>query len=164
LILPIGDKLKELKAKEELAKKIALEKKKKALALKKKRERERLAKLALKKKKREEFLRVSKGMKHSLSVIATAYSSTHSQTDSTPFLAAWNNRIRPGMKIIAVSWDLIRKYGITNGTKVRISGLPGIYTVRDKMNKKWHRRIDIYMGVDHRRTNRWGKRRVTLYY
>jgi LysM repeat protein len=102
--------------------------------------------------------------KHRMRVIATAYTSHRSQTDSTPFLAAWNNRIRPGMKIIAVSPDLIRKYGITNGTKVKISGLRGIYTVRDKMNPRLRNHIDIYMGTDRRRALRWGRRRVILYW
>ena len=155
LILPLPRKLLELKR---------IEAQKRKAALKKKRERERLARIALKKAKRARFLKLSKGLKHKLSVTATAYTSHHSQTDKTPFLAAWNNRIRPGMKIIAVSRDLIYKYGITNGKKVRISGLPGIYTVRDKMNKKWRRKIDIYMGTSRHRALRWGRRRVTLYY
>ena len=102
--------------------------------------------------------------KHRLRVVATAYTSHRGQTDKTPFLAAWNNRIRPGMKIIAVSPDLIRKYGITNGTRVKISGLRGIYTVRDKMNPRLRNHIDIYMGTDRRRALRWGRRRVMLYW
>lgn len=112
-----------------------------------------------------DFKYAGKGrFKHKLRVVATAYTSHRSQTDRTPFLAAWNNRIRPGMKIIAVSNDLIRKYGITNGTKVRISGLPGVYTVRDKMHPRMRRHIDIYMGTNRRRALRWGRRRVTLYW
>ncbi|WP_456433965.1 LysM peptidoglycan-binding domain-containing protein [Nitratifractor sp.] len=102
--------------------------------------------------------------RHRIRVVATAYTSHYDQTDRTPFIAAWNNRIRPGMKIIAVSPDLIRKYGITNGTRVRISGLPGIYTVRDKMNPRLRNHIDIYMGLDRRRALRWGRRRVYLYW
>ncbi len=102
--------------------------------------------------------------KHSLRVQATAYSSHSSQTDSTPFLAAWNNRIRPGMKIIAVSRDLITKYGLGNGKKVRIQGLPGYYTVRDKMNKRYTKRIDIYMGMNRRKALRWGRRKTVIYW
>jgi LysM repeat protein len=105
-----------------------------------------------------------KRFKHKLRVVATAYTSHRNQTDKTPFLAAWNNRIRPGMKIIAVSPDLIRKYGITNGTKVKISGLPGIYTVRDKMHRRMRNHIDIYMGTNRRKALRWGRRRVILYW
>jgi len=99
-----------------------------------------------------------------LRVTATAYTSHVRQTDSSPFIAAWNNRIRPGMKIIAVSRDMLKRYGMRNGTKVRIGGLPGYYTVRDKMNKRYKKRIDIYMGLDRRRALRWGRRSVVIYW
>jgi len=155
LVLPLPHKLVQLKR---------IEKKKRKERLRKKRERERLARIALKKAKKAKFLKAAKGLKHRLSVTATAYTSHRGQTDSTPFLAAWNNRIRPGMKVIAVSRDLIYRYGITNGSKVRISGLSGIYTVRDKMNKKWRHKIDIYMGTSRWKALRWGRRRVMLYY
>jgi LysM repeat protein len=102
--------------------------------------------------------------KRKLRVTATAYSSHRAQTDKTPFLAAWNNRLRPGMKIIAVSRDMLTKYGMKNGTKVRIAGLPGIYRVRDKMNKRYKKRIDIYMGVNRRKALRWGRRNVVIYW
>ena len=99
-----------------------------------------------------------------LRVTATAYSSHGSQTDKTPFLAAWNNRLRPGMKVIAVSRDMLTKYGLRNGSKVKIGGLSGFYTVRDKMNKRYRKRIDIYMGVNRRKALRWGRRSVMLYF
>lgn len=102
--------------------------------------------------------------KRKLRVTATAYSSHRGQTDCTPFLAAWNNRLRPGMKSIAVSRDMLTRYGMRNGTKVRIGGLPGYYRVRDKMNKRYKKRIDIYMGVDRRKALRWGRRSVVLYW
>jgi 3D (Asp-Asp-Asp) domain-containing protein len=97
-----------------------------------------------------------------IKVTATAYTSHSGQTDETPFLAAWNNRIRPGMKIIAVSRDLIKKYGLTNGVKVRLKGFPGYYIVRDKMNKRFKSRIDIYMGMNKHKALQWGKKRVVL--
>ncbi len=96
-----------------------------------------------------------------LEVTATAYTSTHSQTDKTPFLAAWNNPLKPGMKAIAVSRDLL-KMGLKNGSKVTISGLPGEYTVLDKMNKRWKKKIDIYMGQDHKKAREWGKKEVII--
>jgi len=116
------------------------------------------------KKERRFTYTSNRRFKHKLRVVATAYTSHRGQTDRTPFLAAWNNRIRPGMKIIAVSPDLIRKYGITNGTKVKISGLPGIYTVRDKMHHRMRKHIDIYMGTNRKKALRWGRRRVVLYW
>ncbi len=100
----------------------------------------------------------------SLRVTATAYTSHGNQTDSTPFLAAWNNHIHPGMKIIAVSRDLLTRFGMRNGTRVRIGGLRGYYRVRDKMNKRYRKRIDIYMGLDLRRALRWGRRSVVIYW
>jgi len=116
-------------------------------------------------KERKKKMYGSKGFgTHRLRVTATAYTSHGKQTDSTPFLAAWNNRLRPGMKVIAVSRDLLYKYGMKNGTRVKISGLPGIYRVRDKMNKRYKKRIDIYMGLDRRRALRWGRRSVVIYW
>jgi len=148
---------------EELKRKLAEQRK--AMELKRQQELKRKKELARLAKARK-ALRYTPGshFKHKMWVTATAYTSHSDQTDRTPFLAAWNNRIRPGMKIIAVSDDLIRHYGITNGVQVKIGGLPGIYVVRDKMNKKWRKRIDIYMGMDRRRTLRWGRRRVLIYY
>jgi len=101
---------------------------------------------------------------HTLRVTATAYTSHGNQTDKTPFLAAWNNHLRPGMKIIAVSRDMLTRYGMRNGTKVRIGGLRGYYRVRDKMNKRYRKRIDIYMGLDLKRALRWGRQSVVIYW
>jgi len=97
-----------------------------------------------------------------LKVTATAYTSHVGQTDKTPFLAAWNNRIKPGMKIIAVSRDLIKKYKLTNGVKVKIKGFDGLFTVRDKMNKRFKKRIDIYMGTNKHKALKFGKKKLTL--
>ena len=96
-----------------------------------------------------------------LMVTATAYTSHHGQTDSTPYLAAWNNRLKPSVKSIAVSRDLL-DMGLTNGTKVTIDGLPGSYKILDKMNKRWKKKIDIYMGRNLKKARRWGKRKVTI--
>jgi len=99
--------------------------------------------------------------KNILIVTSTAYTSSKRETDSTPFLAAWNNRLKPSVKSIAVSRDLL-KLGLTNGTKVKISGLKGHYTVLDKMNKRWKKKIDIYMGCNLKKAKKWGKRKVTI--
>lgn len=99
--------------------------------------------------------------RRSLEVTATAYTSRAAETSGDPYLAAWNNRLTPGEKAIAVSRDLL-ELGLTNGVKVRIEGLPGLYTVRDKMSKRWKRRIDIYMGNNLKRARAWGKQRVRV--
>lgn len=96
-----------------------------------------------------------------LDVIATAYTSNASQTDDTPFLAAWNNQLKPGVKSIAVSRDLL-EMGLKNGSKVSIVGLPGEYVVLDKMHRRWEKKIDIYMGLDHDQAKQWGKQKVTI--
>jgi len=123
-----------------------------------------VSKKKLKRKKRQHIRVQNAFSKKKLRVTATAYSSHKNQTDDTPFLAAWNNRLRPGMRIIAVSRDMLTKYGMRNGTKVRIGGIPGYYTVRDKMHKRYKKRIDIYMGLDRRRALRWGRRSVVLHW
>ena len=96
-----------------------------------------------------------------LNVTATAYNSVSTQTDSSPSIAAWGDRLKPGMKAIAVSRDLL-KMGLKRGSKVKISGLPGEYVVLDKMHHRWSRKIDIYMGKNVRAAKNWGKRRVTI--
>jgi len=96
-----------------------------------------------------------------LKVTATAYTSHKAQTDKTPFLAAWNNPLKPGIKSIAVSRDLLKK-GLRNGSKVKIEGLPGEYTVLDKMHKRWKNKIDIYMGLDYDKAKTWGKKTVVI--
>jgi len=101
--------------------------------------------------------------KRSLVVTATAYNSLRGQTRGSPSIAAWGDRLQPGMKAIAVSRDLL-KLGLTHGTRVRIEGLPGEYVVLDKMAKRWTRKIDIYMGVDVKAARKWGRRRVEIHW
>ncbi len=96
-----------------------------------------------------------------LVVTATAYNSLPEQTSGDPSRGAWGDRLKPGMRTIAVSRDLLR-LGLRRGTKVRIEGLPGEYTVLDKTAARWRRRIDIYMGTDREAALRWGKRSVRI--
>lgn len=98
---------------------------------------------------------------HSLKVTASAYNSVKAQGSGNPSISAWGDHLKPGMKAIAVSRDLI-KMGLKHNTKVKIEGLPGTYLVKDKMNKRWKRKIDIYMGTDIKAARQWGKRKVTI--
>ncbi len=100
---------------------------------------------------------------NSLEVTATAYTSNPKETDSTPSLAAWGDTLRPGMNAISVSRDLI-KMGLCHGVEVSIDGLEGKYKVLDKMNKRWRRKIDIYMGKDIKKAKDWGKRKVVIHW
>lgn len=104
----------------------------------------------------------NKAYSKSLHVTATAYTSHVDQTDSTPNIAAWGDRLYPGMKSIAVSRDLLKIYGLKHKQKVRIKGLKGEYAVLDKMNKRWTKKIDIYMGMDKRKAFKWGRRKVEI--
>lgn len=101
------------------------------------------------------------GPEHALDVVATAYTSHPGQTNAQPFLAAWGDQLEPGMRVIAVSRDLI-ELGLGRGTRVRIDGLPGEYVVLDKMARRWRRKIDIYMGEDIEAARRWGVRDVRI--
>jgi 3D (Asp-Asp-Asp) domain-containing protein len=97
-----------------------------------------------------------------MEVIATAYNSVASQTTAKkPALTAWGDTLKPGINAIAVSRDLI-KMGLTHHVKVQIKGLAGDYLVLDKMNKRWSKKIDIYMGLDIEAAKKWGKRKVTI--
>jgi len=98
---------------------------------------------------------------NSLVVTATAYNSLPEQTDAEPYLAAWGDSLSPGMKVIAVSRDLI-PVGLDRHTPVKIEGFPGTYLVLDKMHERWKKRIDIYMGLDIEAARAWGKRRVEI--
>lgn len=100
----------------------------------------------------------------SIRVTATAYNSLPSQTTAlNSNISAWGDTLRPGMKSIAVSRDLIRM-GLKHNTKVRIDTSSQIYLVKDKMHTRWGKKIDIYMGVDRVKALKWGRKKVMLYY
>jgi 3D (Asp-Asp-Asp) domain-containing protein len=100
----------------------------------------------------------------SMEVTATAYTMAESETKKGNVgLAAWGDQLQPGMKAIAVSRDLIDD-GLTHKTKVRIEGLEGEYIVRDKMNKRWEEKIDIFMGTNQKKAREWGKKTVTIHW
>ena len=94
-------------------------------------------------------------------VRASAYNSLPGQTDDEPSVAAWGDRLEPGMAAIAVSRDLL-ELGLTRGVRVRIEGLPGEYVVLDKMAARWRNKIDIYMAEDVEAARRWGVREVRI--
>lgn len=101
----------------------------------------------------------------SVTVTATAYNSTHAQTDDSPHVGAWGDHldaaVKPGVRVIAVSPDLLKK-GLRRGQRVRIQGLKGEFVVLDKMPRRWSNRIDIYMQEDVKAARQWGRRRVRM--
>ncbi|WKN31654.1 hypothetical protein PZB74_22160 [Porifericola rhodea] len=96
-------------------------------------------------------------------VTATAYNSVEVQTKKgDPATAAWGDKLKPGMKTIAVSRDLLKQEGFEHNTKVKIEGLSGTYRVLDKMNRRWEKRIDIYMGNNVEKALDFGKQEVVI--
>ena len=91
----------------------------------------------------------------SISVTLTTYTTSVKETDSTPNITASGFKIDTlnpmKHRIIAVSRDLKKKWKF--GTKVRITGAgkyDGTYYVRDVMNKRYKKRIDILIGKTHK--------------
>ncbi len=74
-----------------------------------------------------------------LRVEVTAFSSTKSQTDNTPFIAASGKRVYDGM--VAANF-------LPFGTKIKMPELFGdkIFTVDDRMNKRYQNRVDIWFS------------------
>lgn len=99
----------------------------------------------------------------SMIVTASAYNSTVRQTSANPSITAFGDSLKPGLKYIAVSRDLLRK-GITHDTPVIIDGFEGVYLVKDKMHRRWHNHIDIYMGLDIEAAKEWGRKKVCIDY
>ena len=87
-------------------------------------------------------------------VTATIYHATPEQTDSTPDITASNKKIDLSNPLkhrwIAVSRDLEEK-GLTFGVKVCVTGagnFDGIWTVQDRMNRRWSHRIDFLVNKE----------------
>ena len=85
-------------------------------------------------------------------VHATVYNAVVEQCNSDPshtaFMFKLDLRDPYKHKVIAVSRDLLKEF--PNKTKVYVSGTnyDGVYTVRDKMNKRYTNRIDILINKD----------------
>lgn len=89
-----------------------------------------------------------------LLVTATVYHPVPNQTDSTPFITASGAHINPddpqSHRWIAVSRDL-EDFGFVFGAKVLVEGageLDGVWTVQDRMNRRWKNRIDFLVDYD----------------
>ena len=99
-----------------------------------------------------------------IKVTVTAYNSLPSQTtQNKPNIAAWGDTLKPGMKVVAVSRDLMRK-GLTYNTMVRIDTFPDTFIVKDKMHYRHRNKIDLYMGRDKKRALEWGKKKLVIFY
>lgn len=77
--------------------------------------------------------------------------------------AAWGDLLEDGVKAVAVSRDLIA-LGLDHNEEIEIEGLDGTYVVKDKMHKRWQKRIDIFMGLDEQAAKEYGKRKVKIHF
>ena len=85
-------------------------------------------------------------------VTVTTYNPTKQQCDDTPNITADGTRIKPWRateyRYVALSRDLIARWGgpFDYGDYIVIEGTgkwDGVYQVRDTMNPKWVKRVDI---------------------
>jgi len=102
-------------------------------------------------------------LERSMVVTVSAYNSVPSQTNDRPNLAAWGDRLEPGMKVVAVSRDLLAE-GLSRGTLMRIEGLEGEYVVLDKTASRLVRRVDVYMGTDVEAAKQFGVRQLRIFW
>ena len=103
----------------------------------------------------------------SILVTATIYHADPAQTDADYLTTASNKTINEanpqGHRWIAVSRDL-EQHGFVFGTKVLVEGagqLDGIWTVEDRMNKRWTKRIDFLVNKDVK-GGKWNKIKITI--
>lgn len=94
----------------------------------------------------------------SAAVEVTCYTSEVRQTDSTPYHTADGSTVRVG--IIAVSRDMLAELGLKYGQRVALAGY-GIFEIRDTMNSRWRRRVDIWLP-DKRAAQLHGVKATTL--
>ena len=97
----------------------------------------------------------------SMVVSVSAYNSVASQTNSEPTVTAWGDKLKPGMKAVAVSPDLLDE-GLSHGSKLSIEGLKGKYVVLDKTNSRFTKRVDVYMGVDVEAAKEFGVKQLRI--
>ena len=102
-------------------------------------------------------------------VTMTAYSSTRSQTDSTPFITSTNQRVRSG--IVAASRDLLVS-DFPYGSKLRVVAIedtrscggwdPGMtLEVQDTMHPRKQNQIDLWLPST-ARARKWGRCKVKI--
>jgi len=89
-------------------------------------------------------------------VTVTAYTPRRQECDSDPLITASMRKVQAGT--VAVSRDLFER-GWVFGRKIYLKGL-GIYEIRDLMNKRFTKRIDVFFW-DHHDAQKFGKKNTT---
>ena len=77
-----------------------------------------------------------------VAVSISAYNPTEAQCDSDPLIMANNRRVFVGA--VALSRDIERDYGLKFGDPVFLKD-HGTFIFADRMNKRWKRKVDIFM-------------------
>jgi 3D (Asp-Asp-Asp) domain-containing protein len=100
-----------------------------------------------------------------IQVVASVYFPEASQTDDTPYITADGSKINKRNpkthRWLAVSRDLHKRWGgtLNYGDSLWVSGvsddLDGLYIVRDVMNKRMKKQIDILVGRKDRIMGLW---------
>ena len=100
-------------------------------------------------------------------VTATIYHADPKQCNADYLTTASMQKINPsnpaGHRWIAVSRDL-EKLGFVFGVKVKVEGagdLDGIWTIEDRMNKRYTKRIDFLVNKT-RKYGKWDKVKLTI--
>lgn len=88
-------------------------------------------------------------------VIITSYNNDPAQTDDSPNVTATNRGVREG--IVAVSYDFINKGLIHYGDLLYIDCFSKWYLVEDTMNKRFTKRVDIFL-FDKEKSNKINKK------
>jgi len=96
-------------------------------------------------------------LKHVQKLTVTAYSPRRVETDDDPFINASMTPVSEGQ--IAVSRDLFND-GWVFYRYVYIKGY-GIFEIRDLMNVRYKKRIDVFFN-DTRKARQWGVKRLTV--
>jgi 3D (Asp-Asp-Asp) domain-containing protein len=97
---------------------------------------------------------------YSIPVTVTAYSARPQETDSEPWRTADLTLSRVGL--LAVSRDLMDEIGLRFGDTVILENL-GVFKVRDVMNSRWTRRVDILMA-NYEAAVKFSPKQSTLYW
>ena len=76
-------------------------------------------------------------------IVITSYNNHSDQTDDSPNITATSRPVRENM--VAASPDLLTKGLVHYGDLVYIDCMKQWYTVEDTMNKRFERRLDIFL-------------------
>ena len=96
--------------------------------------------------------------------VRTVTATTYAAADGSGLhRGAWGDELHPGLKAVAVSEELIAG-GLGHRSEVRVEGLPGSYTVLDRLGPETEVDLSVYVGVETRASRAWGPRRVRIYW